>query len=292
MDVLNVGEKKYIKASVIARALGYTADYVGQLCRAGKVDAKLVGRSWYVLEDSIQTHKQDRYRSSQVKSLQHVEKHIKQTNEEPEEEAKSHFYTRTRGMRQLSYTTDDAELMPPLRKQPIKRHVMGIGLADATSIKIDADREGLVFETPAVPKIKFKGTLTVSDFKEDEVLDVTGGRIIHPTESRSFSVFKKTKNKVISAKRVSKKEKNTSHLHPSDFEHTHPTEVVYLHDQVSSGKTSVVAKTLSYLVVFFAFLLANSFFVVTNTIEATAMQSKSTYTFTIEHVQDLIASFL
>ena len=48
---------EYIPAKRAARLVGYSADYVGQLARAGKVHAKLVGRSWYVTEDSIREHK-------------------------------------------------------------------------------------------------------------------------------------------------------------------------------------------------------------------------------------------
>lgn len=36
---------------------GYAKDYIGQLCREGRVPARLVGRSWYVLETAIQDHR-------------------------------------------------------------------------------------------------------------------------------------------------------------------------------------------------------------------------------------------
>ena len=36
---------------------GYAKDYIGQLCREGRVPARLVGRSWYVLESAIQDHR-------------------------------------------------------------------------------------------------------------------------------------------------------------------------------------------------------------------------------------------
>lgn len=44
---------KYISARQAAGIFGYTADYIGQLCRAGKLDAKMIGRSWFVTEESI-----------------------------------------------------------------------------------------------------------------------------------------------------------------------------------------------------------------------------------------------
>ena len=36
---------------------GYAKDYIGQLCREGRVPARLIGRSWYVLEAAIQDHR-------------------------------------------------------------------------------------------------------------------------------------------------------------------------------------------------------------------------------------------
>lgn len=49
--------KKYISSTRAAQLVGYTKDYVGQLARAGKLDCKLIGRGWYIAEDSITKHK-------------------------------------------------------------------------------------------------------------------------------------------------------------------------------------------------------------------------------------------
>ena len=57
MDELTIGEKTYISSKRAAEITGYAKDYVGQLCREGRVEATLVGRSWYVLESSIRTHR-------------------------------------------------------------------------------------------------------------------------------------------------------------------------------------------------------------------------------------------
>lgn len=57
MDELVVDGEKYISSGRAARLSGYAKDYIGQLCRAGKVDAKMVGRSWYVKESAIKEHR-------------------------------------------------------------------------------------------------------------------------------------------------------------------------------------------------------------------------------------------
>src|SRR3989344_6246442 len=45
--------KKYISSKLAAQLTGYASDYIGQLCRDGKVLSKMVGRSWYVSVESI-----------------------------------------------------------------------------------------------------------------------------------------------------------------------------------------------------------------------------------------------
>lgn len=57
MEEILIGDKKYISSKQAAKVTGYAKDYVGQLCREGRVPARLVGRSWYVLESAIQDHR-------------------------------------------------------------------------------------------------------------------------------------------------------------------------------------------------------------------------------------------
>ncbi len=63
METLEHNGAIFTKATVLAKRLNYTTDYIGQLCRAGKVEAKLVGRAWFVREDTLTSHKADRYKS-------------------------------------------------------------------------------------------------------------------------------------------------------------------------------------------------------------------------------------
>jgi len=49
--------KMFISSERAAKFGGYTKDYIGQLCRGGKLEARMVGRSWYVSIDSLVEHK-------------------------------------------------------------------------------------------------------------------------------------------------------------------------------------------------------------------------------------------
>lgn len=57
MDEILIEEKKYVSSKQAAKATGYAKDYIGQLCREGRVPARLVGRSWYVLESALHDHR-------------------------------------------------------------------------------------------------------------------------------------------------------------------------------------------------------------------------------------------
>ena len=48
MDELQISGKRFISSRRLAREHGYTADYLGQLIRGGKVSGQKVGRAWYV----------------------------------------------------------------------------------------------------------------------------------------------------------------------------------------------------------------------------------------------------
>lgn len=57
MDEILIEGRVFISSKQAAKITGYAKDYVGQLCREGRVDARLVGRNWYVLQDSIREHR-------------------------------------------------------------------------------------------------------------------------------------------------------------------------------------------------------------------------------------------
>ncbi|MDQ5893168.1 MAG: trimeric autotransporter adhesin [Patescibacteria group bacterium] len=55
-EALILEHKTFISAKRAAEVSGYASDYVGQLCRAGKLECKMVGRSWFVTEESLRKH--------------------------------------------------------------------------------------------------------------------------------------------------------------------------------------------------------------------------------------------
>jgi hypothetical protein len=57
MNELTLDGKIYVSSKRAAEMTGYAKDYVGQLCREGRVEARLVGRNWYILKSAIEKHR-------------------------------------------------------------------------------------------------------------------------------------------------------------------------------------------------------------------------------------------
>lgn len=116
MEEISVNGETYVKASVLAKNFGYTADYIGQLCRSGQVKATLVGRSWYVNEDSVREHRKGRYRSNSAKAKDH----LRQTVED--RVIKTSSPTVYSSSPKSRYEPDESELFPSIKK-PVEENI-------------------------------------------------------------------------------------------------------------------------------------------------------------------------
>ena len=139
MEHISVGGEKYVKASSIARELGYTADYVGQLARSGKIEAQLVGRSWFVNERSIQEHKRDRYRSTAAKSREALKESLEsfRPSRERVRAPESHFEKRAI-YNSLQYEADPYEVLPTIPER-----------AGVESVSTETEAEESLAEVPS-----------------------------------------------------------------------------------------------------------------------------------------------
>ena len=114
MEKLVLDGKTYVLASKAADSAGYTRDYVGQLARSGKIEAHLVGRSWYVNIDQLGDYRVETKRNSRIKAREQVRKSLRVREEELSEKESRHYLERA-----ASYEKDSTELMPEVRRVPI-----------------------------------------------------------------------------------------------------------------------------------------------------------------------------
>jgi hypothetical protein len=188
MNVISIDGVEYVKASIIAKQFNYTADYVGQLCRGRKVDAKLVGRTWYVNHLSLTSHKNARNakESSAEKVLENNDDvELSRLDVEPVarkssikvsgsiSSAPANFLKRVE-WQPLKYETDEAELNPSLQHldNPVR---VDVDLADSASLKIKSNQDDIQLEAEPMPEVSLRGTLNLSsldidfDFPEENI---------------------------------------------------------------------------------------------------------------------------
>lgn len=111
MDEILIEDKKYVSSKQAAKITGYAKDYIGQLCREGRVPARLVGRSWYVLESAIQDHRFGNPGDGAPGSTETVPKEGPHTDSVPVMRAFSSDPVGT-----PRYESAEVDLLPPLNR--------------------------------------------------------------------------------------------------------------------------------------------------------------------------------
>jgi hypothetical protein len=201
MEAVIFDGKEYIKASVLAARFRYTADYLGQLCRGKKVDARLVGRAWYINLDSLMEHKGGRYKNLQVKEkagkvaakVSITTAAVATKPEQPTEDQKRVMVTPVLKKPSSNYLSR-IDVEPVLKNKTVKIVRSDGGVLSETSVRYEKDDYSLIprinraavsTEIPILPaeaeKLKIHKEpkkFTVTDFKAEELPEVfLAGRV-------------------------------------------------------------------------------------------------------------------
>lgn len=176
METLVLDGKSFIKASKAARDLGYTSDYVGQLCRSGQVAAHLVGRTWYVDQEQLSGHRVEKKRMARVKAREQAHKSIEEHKQLRVSSQNSYKNVA------IHYESDDEALIPTPRK-----------LSVASAPVEHASAPAPVEEDPKEPKyeienkgkkIVLSGKLKVTDAGEEVVVNDKDTVVLTPRINR------------------------------------------------------------------------------------------------------------
>lgn len=82
-NVIEIDGRTYISSRRAAEMFKYSNDYVGQLCRAGKVPARMIARTWYVDQLAFLEHKKGVDESFRARCRNSVYKINKELKEHP-----------------------------------------------------------------------------------------------------------------------------------------------------------------------------------------------------------------
>jgi hypothetical protein len=220
MDTVVLDGVSYVKASVAAKQFRYTQDYIGQLCRGKKIDARLVGRTWFVNIDSIKAHRNSRYQKedqSEMIAVSEINSEVgskatfsrkteirpfvkKVTLRQVQELAAAHKEER---QLRVSYEFDDGSLVPTIhKKREIQPHSVTIEHVDAKKVSIlGANKSVITFKAEELPTVSLSGQVPVFDFQEEtipqEALTDTQVDVENIIENKDISDTHKEKGKAV-----------------------------------------------------------------------------------------------
>ncbi len=184
---------EFTKASEVAKQFGYTSDYLGQLCRSKKVNARLVGRTWFVNVPSLEAHRENRYQSTKIqKNDEHSKsdpsKKVVVSNKQENVGISSKTYlkrvqspksrvrrielvensTTTQEAVALQYEPDDFSLIPKVDSKP-KITMLKVDIAESESLKVkSSNRKESYLKPQPLPDVALSGKLVVEQIALDD----------------------------------------------------------------------------------------------------------------------------
>ncbi len=177
MDIVTLEGKQYVKASVIAKQFRYTADYIGQLCRGKKVDARLVGRTWFVNVASLEDHRAAKYQkpatddvtpSTRTASKNYSSRIVvaPQVNKKTIKILESQRYEDASAV-SVRYEQDDFSLIPRVAKMEHPKFIH-VNPADSKKIRIQRGPKNASFIAEALPDVALSGNISVVSVTDEE----------------------------------------------------------------------------------------------------------------------------
>jgi len=169
MDRVTFGDGvSYEKASVIAKRFKYTADYVGQLCRGRKVDARLVGRTWYVNPDSLEKYQFKKNRPNEKVLKNNIILSESRLNVEPvigKNTSRSLRFASHQSVTSVSplhYDVDENDLYPRVsRDKVLTPTVLPVTISDAKGIRVHNSGKITRFKASQLPEVSLQGKIIV-----------------------------------------------------------------------------------------------------------------------------------
>ncbi len=220
MEKVVLDGREYTKASVVAKQFNYTSDYLGQLCRGKKVDARVIGRTWFVNVDSLQGHRSQKYSSlkkpqatdsksvgvtplhSGIAPKQYIKRVSMPLRAVHKTLNTPHTGSLGEGAREVDvqYESDSASLLPAIKKEA-KVTLLKVSPAGAEklSIKSNGAKTSILSPEP-LPEVYLKGSLSVKDATDRDDEEISEKRdnrenkdeMENATQSEHLNITQKT----------------------------------------------------------------------------------------------------
>lgn len=217
MEVISIDGIEYEKVTSVAKRFKYTTDYIGQLCRAGKVEAKLIGRTWYVHAPSLKNHKSVRYQKTGVNDKTiptNLEIESSRISVEPvltNNAAKTFVnkvtpghYAKRVNWKPLTYLQDESALLPNLRADKVDSPIkLSVDLAESSKVPVtkvgEADSKLVPDQLAAIALHGSVSIQSAESFFDDtqENIAISPISVSHTLVAAEESVSKRFKSKAV-----------------------------------------------------------------------------------------------
>jgi hypothetical protein len=200
---ISFGNREYVKASQAAKRFRYTQDYIGQLCRAKKVDARLVGRVWYVNLESITQYRKSKHATQKKAAKGTTAAKTKTTKSAVESVVRAKTARKLQeafpkeakqAVKHVSatYSRDKTSIIPVLGSRDVIQGSEKATPKEKRSIIIKVrpnTKKSTTYVTEKLPEITLKSKLKVTDKFENFVPDTPYSQAnVQPTETRADEV--------------------------------------------------------------------------------------------------------
>ena len=217
MEVITFDGKEYVKASVLAARFRYTPDYLGQLCRGKKVDARLVGRAWYINVESLNTHKDTRYKplpKDETATTIRVNKtpagphYTTRIDVEPilKKKTVSIYQAKPGGLTEVKvkYESDEHALIPRVYREAVSKEIK-VDPAEAERVEVKGGGKSIFnFKAEELPEVYLRGSLHVEGLeeatevaeprREDDIDDIDLATMEEPEAPEDTDISKEIKS--------------------------------------------------------------------------------------------------
>jgi hypothetical protein len=202
---------------VLAKKFRYTTDYLGQLCRGKKIDARLVGRAWYINLDSLLEHRANRHKSivpSEILPKKEINNYLSRVDVKPALKHKTLRILKSKGgvftEVPVKYESDEHALIPRVQSRPVITS-LPILLAESERLHVSTTKSAAVssFRPTPLPEVSLSGKISVvdaSDITPETIIEEDSNNLTTQTdpidapktqENIPRTITVKTKRKVV-----------------------------------------------------------------------------------------------
>ncbi len=175
--------KEYVSSKRASEISKYTKDYVGQLCRSGKLVSKLVGRNWYIELASLHGHIGDANSRPKDSVQDFLKKDLATYSEDKQNQKKSFFVDNLKQKHARAAKRDPQLAWREIDRNRVQEKIL-------TDIDVAYEAEAPLFfddDAPLYP-MPFKSNLTLKGGEDEQEISPVS-TVKEPMQKADTTIF-------------------------------------------------------------------------------------------------------